>query len=274
MKVLLTGGAGYIGTHTAISLIEAGHSVVIIDNLGNSSEEAVRRVRDITGADIPFYEADVRDESCLDDIFTTYSVDAVIHFAGLKAVGESVEKPLVYYQNNLNSTLVLLAAMQRHAVTNLVFSSSATVYGIPSELPLTEDSTVGIGLTNPYGKTKYMLEEILRDFSTANPDFHMTILRYFNPVGAHISGRIGEDPQGIPNNLLPFVAQVAVGTRETVMVFGDDYDTPVVPESVIISMWLIWQRPRSSIRARPARCHDIQPWHRQRNVSARSHPGL
>lgn len=223
---LVTGGAGYIGSHTLIELINNNFEVVVIDNLANSSRESLRRVEQITGHEIPFIEADVRDQSALDDIFTTYSIDSVIHFAGLKAVGESVAKPLEYYDNNLVSTLALLEAMREHNVKQLVFSSSATVYGSPSELPLRETSTVGVGLTNPYGKTKYMIEQIIQDYCAADPAFEATILRYFNPIGAHQSGQIGEDPNGIPNNLLPYVAQVAVGKLQSVGVFGDDYDTP------------------------------------------------
>ncbi len=224
--ILVTGGAGYIGSHTLIELINNNFEVVVIDNLANSSRESLRRVEQITGHEIPFIEADVRDQSALDDIFTTYSIDSVIHFAGLKAVGESVAKPLEYYDNNLVSTLALLEAMRKHNVKQLVFSSSATVYGSPSELPLRETSTVGVGLTNPYGKTKYMIEQIIQDYCAADPTFEATILRYFNPIGAHQSGQIGEDPNGIPNNLLPYVAQVAVGKLQSVGVFGDDYDTP------------------------------------------------
>lgn len=224
--ILVTGGAGYIGSHTLIELIANNFNVVVIDNLANSSAESLRRVEAIAGSEIPFVQADVRDRAALDEIFTTYTIDAVIHFAGLKAVGESVAKPLEYYDNNLSSTLVLLDAMRRHGVKQLVFSSSATVYGTPSNLPLRETSPVGAGLTNPYGKTKYMIEEILRDYCAAHPDFEAAILRYFNPIGAHESDRIGEDPNGIPNNLLPYVAQVAVGKLEKVGVFGDDYDTP------------------------------------------------
>ena len=223
---LVTGGAGYIGSHTLIELINNNFEVVVIDNLANSSRESLRRVEQITGHEIPFVEADVRDQSVLDDIFTTYSIDSVIHFAGLKAVGESVAKPLEYYDNNLVSTMVLLEVMREHNVKQLVFSSSATVYGNPSELPLRETSTVGVGLTNPYGKTKYMIEQIIQDYCAADPTFEATILRYFNPIGAHQSGQIGEDPNGIPNNLLPYVAQVAVGKLQSVGVFGDDYDTP------------------------------------------------
>ena len=224
--ILVTGGAGYIGSHTLIELINNNFEVVVIDNLANSSRESLRRVEQITGQEIPFIEADVRDQSALDDIFTTYDIDSVIHFAGLKAVGESVAKPLEYYDNNLVSTLALLEAMREHNVKQLVFSSSATVYGSPSELPLRETSTVGIGLTNPYGKTKYMIEQIIQDYCAADPTFEATILRYFNPIGAHQSGQIGEDPNGIPNNLLPYVAQVAVGKLQSVGVFGNDYDTP------------------------------------------------
>ena len=223
---LVTGGAGYIGSHTLIELINNNFEVVVIDNLANSSRESLRRVEQITGHEIPFIEADVRDQSALSDIFTTYDIDSVIHFAGLKAVGESVAKPLEYYDNNLVSTLALLEAMREHNVKQLVFSSSATVYGSPSELPLRETSTVGVGLTNPYGKTKYMIEQIIQDYCAADPAFEATILRYFNPIGAHQSGQIGEDPNGIPNNLLPYVAQVAVGKLQSVGVFGDNYDTP------------------------------------------------
>ncbi len=224
--ILVTGGAGYIGSHTLIELINNNFKVVAIDDLANSSRESLRRIEQITGHEIPFIEADVRDQSALDDIFTTYDIDSVIHFAGLKAVGESVAKPLEYYDNNLVSTLVLLEAMRKHSVKQLVFSSSATVYGNPSELPLRETSTVGVGLTNPYGKTKYMIEQIIQDYCAADPTFEATILRYFNPIGAHKSGQIGEDPNGIPNNLLPYVAQVAVGKLQSIGVFGDDYDTP------------------------------------------------
>ena len=223
---LVTGGAGYIGSHTLIELINNNFEVVVIDNLANSSRESLRRIEQITGHEIPFIEADVRDQSALDDIFTTYDIDSVIHFAGLKAVGESVAKPLEYYDNNLVSTLALLEAMRKYSVKQLVFSSSATVYDSPSELPLRETSTVGVGLTNPYGKTKYMIEQIIQDYCTADPAFEATILRYFNPIGAHQSGQIGEDPNGIPNNLLPYVAQVAVGKLQSVGVFGNDYDTP------------------------------------------------
>jgi UDP-glucose 4-epimerase len=226
MKVLLTGGAGYIGSHTAIELISNGHSVVIVDNLSNSSIESIKRVEYITEQTIPFYKADIRDKAKLTEIFETEQPDSVIHFAGLKAVGESVAKPLEYYDNNIGSSLTLLEVMRDMSITTIVFSSSATVYGTPEQLPLTENSPVGIGITNPYGQTKYMIEQILKDASLANTDLEITVLRYFNPVGAHSSGLIGEDPHGIPNNLLPFVSQVAVGRLPEVGVFGDDYDTP------------------------------------------------
>ncbi len=226
MNILVTGGVGYIGSHTIIELLASGHSVVIVDNLSNSNHESLNRVETITGQTIPFYEADLRDNPKLEKIFTENSIDAVIHFAGLKAVGESIEKPLLYYENNLDSTFVLLDVMSKHDVKKIVFSSSATVYGTPEKLPLTEDSAVGIGLTNPYGKTKFFIEEILRDLAVADPEWSITILRYFNPIGAHESGTIGEDPQGIPNNLMPFISQVAVGKRDKLSVFGDDYDTP------------------------------------------------
>lgn len=222
-KVLVTGGAGYIGSHTVVELVSAGHEVVIVDNLCNSSREAVRRVEDITGVDIPFYEADVRDRAALDAIFTEHAIDSVIHFAGLKAVGESVEKPLLYYRTNIDSTLTLLEAMEAHRVKTIVFSSSATVYGNPATLPVTEESPLSV--TNPYGRTKLMIERILQDTAATGNDWNITALRYFNPIGAHKSGRIGEDPQDIPNNLLPYIAQVAVGLRERLHVFGSDYDT-------------------------------------------------
>ncbi len=225
MNILLTGGAGYIGSHAAVELLNAGHSVIIVDNLSNSSLEAVRRVEKITGKEIPFFEVDVCDKSKLDEIFAQNTIDGVIHFAGLKSVGESVSKPLEYYRNNIDSTLRLIDVMKDHGVSKLVFSSSATVYGDPETLPLTEDSRVGVGITNPYGWTKYMNEIILRDVANADDSFEVSLLRYFNPVGAHESGTIGEDPSDIPNNLLPYVSQTAVGKREKVSVFGGDYDT-------------------------------------------------
>ena len=225
MNILLTGGAGYIGSHTLVELLANGHSPVVVDNLNNSSEEALRRVEQITGSSIPFYNLTVQDEPALRAVFEQHSFDAIIHFAGYKAVGESVEQPLKYYTNNIDSTLVLMKVAQEFGVNKIIFSSSATVYGNSTELPLKETSQTGIGITNPYGRTKYMLEEILRDIATANPALEVTLLRYFNPVGAHESGLIGEDPNGAPQNLLPFVSQVAVGKREKVFVFGDDYDT-------------------------------------------------
>ena len=222
--VLVTGGAGYIGSHACVALIEAGYDVVVLDNLCNSSQVALQRVQDICGTSVGFRQGDIRDRACLDQLFNEHQVDAVLHFAGLKAVGESVEQPLQYYDNNVTGSLVLLAAMQQAGVRNLVFSSSATVYGDPVTVPIREDFAVGP--TNPYGRTKLMVEDILADWHAANPDWSIGRLRYFNPVGAHASGRIGEDPQGTPNNLMPFVAQVAVGKREKLFVFGDDYATP------------------------------------------------
>jgi UDP-glucose 4-epimerase len=221
--VLVTGGAGYIGSHACVALMEAGHEVVVLDNLCNSSPVALQRLRDICGESPAFIQGDIRDRACLDQIFRERRIDAVLHFAGLKAVGESIEKPLAYYDNNVTGSLVLLAAMQHAGVSKLVFSSSATVYGDPVSVPIREDFAVGP--TNPYGRTKLMVEDILADWQVANPDWSIGCLRYFNPVGAHPSGRIGEDPQGIPNNLMPFVAQVAVGQREKLFVFGNDYAT-------------------------------------------------
>ena len=226
MNILVTGGAGYIGSHTLIELIEAGYTPVVVDNLSNSSPEALKRVEKITGAKIPFHKLDLRNEEELEKVFAEHKFDAIIHFAGLKAVGESVAKPLHYYNNNLTSTLTLLQQAVKHKVPKFIFSSSATVYGTPEELPLKETSRTGVGITNPYGQTKYMIEQILQDVVAANPNLQVTILRYFNPVGAHKSGLIGEDPNGLPNNLLPYVSQVAVGKLPEVGVFGDDYDTP------------------------------------------------
>ncbi len=225
MRVLVTGGAGYIGSHTVIELLAKGHEVVVVDNLVNSSEESLKRVEKITGQQIPFVRMDVCDAQALSAVFDDYAFDAVIHFAGLKAVGESVAKPLLYYRTNLDSTLTLCEVMAAHGVHRLIFSSSATVYGTPQELPLKETSPVGVDITNPYGQTKYFIENILRDLSASEPVWQISLLRYFNPIGAHESGLIGEDPQGIPNNLLPFVSQVAVGKRDAVHVFGNDYDT-------------------------------------------------
>lgn len=226
MNIIVTGGAGYIGTHTLIELIAAGHKPVVIDNLSNSSLEAIRRVEKITSSTIPFHEIDARDKIELERVFSEYNFDAIIHFAGLKSVGQSVSHPLEYYANNIDSTLILLEAAREYNVKKFIFSSSATVYGTPEELPLRETSRVGFGITNPYGQTKFMLEQILRDVSFSDPSFEVTLLRYFNPVGADKSGTIGEDPNDVPNNILPYISQVAVGKLEKVSVFGDDYDTP------------------------------------------------
>ncbi len=223
MKVLLTGGAGYIGSHTCIELLNAGHEAVIIDNYSNSKPEALNRIREISGKDFKFYEADCCDKDALRKIFTENKIDAVIHFAGLKAVGESVRIPISYYRNNIDSSLALLEVMEEAGCNKIVFSSSATVYGVPKEVPLVEG--MDTGCTNPYGWTKYMIEQILTDASVANKNLSVVLLRYFNPIGAHESGRIGEDPNGIPNNLMPFITQVAVGKLPELSVFGDDYDT-------------------------------------------------
>ncbi len=223
MKVLVTGGAGYIGSHTSVELLNYGHEVVCIDNFMNSKFEAVKRVEQITGKKIKFYEGDIRDRAILDKIFTENKIDAVINFAGLKAVGESCEKPLEYYENNIEGLLILMFAMRDHGVKNLVFSSSATVYGKPESVPIREDFP--LSTSNPYGSTKLFIEYILKDAYKADNSLNIAILRYFNPVGAHESGLIGEDPKGIPNNLCPYITQVAVGKREYLGVFGDDYDT-------------------------------------------------
>ena len=224
MKVLVTGGAGYIGSHTMVELLNAGNEVVCIDNLSNSKYEAVKRVEKITGKSVDFVEGDIRDRKILDKIFNENAIDAVINFAGFKAVGESCEKPLEYYENNIEGMLVLAMAMRDHGVRNLVFSSSATVYGVPKSVPIKEDFP--LSTSNPYGSTKLFIEYILKDLYKADPSFNIAILRYFNPVGAHESGLIGEDPKGIPNNLCPYITQVAVGKREYLGVFGDDYPTP------------------------------------------------
>lgn len=225
MNILVTGGAGYIGTHTLIELITAGHSPIVIDNFSNSSPEALRRVERISGTDITCYKGDVCDTQLLKKIFAENMIDAVIHFAGLKAVGESVAQPLKYYRNNIDSSLALCETMQHAGVKNIIFSSSATVYGVPQELPLKETSPTGQGIPNPYGQTKYIIEQILYDIARADNDWHIIALRYFNPIGAHESGLIGEDPNDIPNNLMPFISQVAVGRLEKLRVFGNDYDT-------------------------------------------------
>lgn len=224
MKILVTGGAGYIGSHTCVELLTAGHEVIVVDNLVNASRESVRRVEELAARALRFYEVDLLDQTALERVFAeSVPLDGVIHFAGLKAVGESVEQPLLYYDNNIRATLNLCRAMVRHNVGNIIFSSSATVYGNPATVPITEDFP--LSCTNPYGRTKLMTEEILSDICCARGDWNVVLLRYFNPVGAHESGRIGEDPGGIPNNLMPYISQVAVGKLERLSVFGDDYET-------------------------------------------------
>ena len=225
MAILLAGGAGYIGTHTAVEFLNAGYEVVIADNLYNAKEEAVRRVEKITGKKIPFYKIDVCDKEALRKLFAEQNIDTVVHFAGMKAVGESVAKPLMYYRNNLDATLTLLEVMKEAGCHKFVFSSSATVYGTNDTMPLYETMPRGM-CTNPYGWTKWMIEQILMDAAKADPELSAVLLRYFNPIGAHESGMIGEDPQGVPNNIFPYITQVAVGRRELLTVFGDDYDTP------------------------------------------------
>ena len=224
MSILITGGAGYIGSHTSLLLIEAGYDIVIFDNFSNASHESIKRVEKIVGKSIPVVEGDIRHKEDLDKVFTDYTIDSVIHFAGLKAVGESVEKPLKYYNNNITGTLTLCEVMAAHNCKNIIFSSSATVYGNPKSSPITEDFP--LSATNPYGRSKLFIEEILRDIFSADTQWNIVLLRYFNPVGAHPSGNIGEDPNGIPNNLMPFITQTAIGKREKLSIFGDDYDTP------------------------------------------------
>ncbi len=224
MKILVTGGAGYIASHTIVLLAEQGYQIVALDNLSNSSRICIDRVKMLTNGGIAFYREDCRDKKALDKIFRQEHIDAVIHFAGLKAVGESVKVPLKYYNNNLVSTITLLKVMQEHNVKNIVFSSSATVYGVPKSLPLKEDSPTSA--VNPYGATKLIIEDIMRDVYKADNDWHMILLRYFNPVGAHPSGKIGEDPRGVPNNLMPYISQVAIGNLEELSIYGDDYPTP------------------------------------------------
>ena len=231
MNVLVTGGAGYIGSHTCLELLESGYGVVVIDNLCNSNPKSLVRVEGLTGKKLRFYEGDVRDEALLRKIFAENEIGCVIHFAGLKAVGESVAKPWEYYDNNLNSTLVLTKVMRQVGMKNIIFSSSATVYTADNEMPLKETSRTG-GCTNPYGWTKYMTEQILSGISHADESWSVVLLRYFNPIGAHKSGQIGEDPRGIPNNLMPFITQVAIGRREKLSVFGNDYDTPGVRDYI------------------------------------------
>jgi len=225
MTVFVTGGAGYIGSHTILELLESGYDVVVADNFSNSKPEAIEHVKELSVSDFPFYEMDIRDEEKLDRVFKENKIDYVIHFAGLKAVGESVQKPLEYYDNNLNSAISLCNVMKKHSVNKLIFSSSATVYTPETEMPLTETSPTG-GCINPYGWTKFMCERILTDMVNANEGWSLALLRYFNPIGAHKSGRIGEDPLDIPNNLMPYIAQTAVGRFPFLSVFGDDYDTP------------------------------------------------
>jgi UDP-glucose 4-epimerase len=223
MAILVTGGAGYIGSHTCVELLNRDYQVIVMDNLSNSSEKALERVKEITGKNLTFYKADLLDKAAIEDIFNKESIEHVIHFAGLKAVGESVAKPLAYYKNNITGTLNLLEVMRDHNVKSIVFSSSATVYGNPHTVPIKEDFP--LQATNPYGRTKLMLEEILRDLHTSDPDWRIVLLRYFNPIGAHESGRIGENPRDIPNNLVPYITQVMVGRLERLGVFGNDYPT-------------------------------------------------
>ncbi|WKA57720.1 UDP-glucose 4-epimerase GalE [Planococcus shenhongbingii] len=223
MKILVTGGAGYIGSHASVELLENGYEIVVLDNLSNSRIESIERVKELTGKDFSFYEADLLDAGAVDAIFADNKIDAVMHFAGLKAVGESVDIPLAYYHNNITGTLILCEVMKKHQVKKFVFSSSATVYGNPERVPI--DESFPLSVTNPYGRTKLIIEEILRDIYKSDPSWRIAILRYFNPIGAHESGRIGENPTGIPNNLMPYITQVAVGKREQLQVFGNDYNT-------------------------------------------------
>ncbi len=224
MAILVTGGAGYIGSHTCVEFLERGYDIVVLDNFMNSKPEALNRIKQVTGKDFPFYQADLLDIEGIEAIFKVHKIDAVVHFAGLKAVGESVEKPLLYYHNNITGTLNLCRAMTKYNVKKMVFSSSATVYGCPESVPIREDFP--LSTTNPYGSTKLMIENILRDLYVSDKEWSVALLRYFNPIGAHESGLIGEDPNGIPNNLMPYIAQVAAGKLERLGVFGDDYDTP------------------------------------------------
>lgn len=225
MAILVTGGAGYIGSHTCVELLENGYEVVILDNLVNASPKVVDRIEELSGKKVTFYKGDIRDRDCLNKLFEEQKIDSVIHFAGLKAVGESVAKPWEYYENNISGSLVLFDVMRQHGCKSIIFSSSATVYGNPAQIPITEDCPKGT-CTNPYGWTKWMLEQILTDLHTADLEWNVVLLRYFNPIGAHKSGRIGENPNGIPNNLMPYITQVAVGKLKELGVFGNDYDTP------------------------------------------------
>ena len=225
MKILLTGGAGFIGSHTIVELDNAGYEVVVVDNFVNSKKESLERVAQIIGKQVPYYKADIRDREALEAVFLEHQFDAVIHFAGLKAVGESVAKPLEYYENNMSGTFVLLDVMRTHGCKNIIFSSSATVYGDPAIIPITEECPKG-QCTNPYGQTKSMLEEVMKDVQRADTEWNVVLLRYFNPIGAHASGLIGENPNGIPNNLMPYITQTAIGIRKELGVFGNDYDTP------------------------------------------------
>ena len=223
-RILVTGGAGFIGSHTLIELHKAGYEFVVVDNLVNSNPEALRRVGELIGAEVPFVKADIRDREALNKVFEQYKFDSCIHFAGLKAVGESVAKPLEYYENNMSGTFTLIDVMRKHGCKNIIFSSSATVYGDPAIIPITEECPKG-HCTNPYGQTKSMLEQVLMDVQKADPEWNVVLLRYFNPIGAHQSGRIGENPNGIPNNLMPYITQTAIGRRKELGVFGNDYDT-------------------------------------------------
>ena len=223
MSILVTGGAGYIGTHACVELLNAGYEIVVVDNFYNSKPEAIKRIKDITSKDFKFYECDLLDKGELDKIFNENNIEAIIHFAGYKAVGESVDKPLMYFQNNVTGTLILCEVMEKYKCNKIVFSSSATVYGVPKEVPIKEEAQLSV--TNPYGRTKLMIEQILGDLFTSNNNWSILLLRYFNPVGAHESGLIGEDPKGIPNNLVPYIAKVAIGELDKVRVFGNDYNT-------------------------------------------------
>ena len=225
MAILITGGCGYIGSHTCIEVLNAGYDIVVIDNYYNSKPEALKRTKELSGKDFPFYECDIRDAEGLKKVFAAHKIDAVIHFAGLKAVGESVAKPLTYYENNVSGTVTLCQVMAEAGCKRMIFSSSATVYGTGNPSPLTEDMPTG-AVTNPYGRTKFMIEGILSDLCVSDPEWSVVLLRYFNPIGAHASGRIGEDPNGIPNNLMPYISQVAIGKLKQLSVFGNDYDTP------------------------------------------------